>query len=210
MRSIKFYFDYVSPFSYILNEQLHRLPSDADVQYVPVLFAGLLKHWGNVGPVDIERKKLFTYRMSTWVASNLGVKFHTPPSHPFNPLPYLRLSIAMNNDEKVITNLFRAIWTQNIDPATVEGRNAIWCEIGIENVEKKITDVSIKNALIKNTQEATSTGIFGVPTLMIDDQMFWGLDSLDFLLDYLSDSDLFQTEEMKRLESIRYGVAVRR
>ena len=116
----------------------------------------------------------------------------------------------MNNDEKVITNLFRAIWTQNIDPATVEGRNAIWCEIGIENVEKKITDVSIKNALIKNTQEATSTGIFGVPTLMIDDQMFWGLDSLDFLLDYLSDSDLFQTEEMKRLESIRYGVAVRR
>ena len=89
MRSIKFYFDYVSPFSYILNEQLHRLPSDADVQCVPVLFAGLLKHWGNIGPVDIERKKLFTYRMSTWVASNLGVKF--PVSYTHLTLPTILL-----------------------------------------------------------------------------------------------------------------------
>ena len=210
MRNIKFYFDYVSPFSYLLNEQLHRLPSDVEVEFVPVLFAGLLKHWGNIGPVEIERKKLFTYRMSTWTAANLGVRFHTPPSHPFNPLPYLRLTIAMNNDGKAITNLFRAIWTRNFDPTTADGRNAIWHEIGIENAESKIADVSIKNALIKNTQDAAATGVFGVPTMMIDEQLFWGLDSLDFLLDYLSNSNLFQSEDMKRLETIRYGVAVGR
>lgn len=209
MRIIKSYFDYVSPFSYFLHEQLRRLPSDVSVEFVPVLFAGLLKHWGTVGPVDIERKKLFTYRMCTWVASNIGVEFHMPPSHPFNPLPYLRLTLALNCDEKIITDLFRTIWTRKIDPSTTEGRNAIFNEIGVLDADAKITDVSIKKALIKNTQEATSNGVFGVPTLIIDDQLFWGLDSLDFLLEYLKDSNLFQTEEMKRLESIRYGVPSR-
>ncbi len=210
MKTVTTYFDYISPYSYLLHEQLHRLPSNVTVQHVPVLFAGLLKHWGTLGPVEIERKKLFTYRFSTWVASKLNIKFRIPDSHPFNPLPYLRLTIAMNDDEKLISDIFRAIWTKEIDPATDEGRQTVWNEIGIPDADRIISDRSLKSALFANTREATSSGVFGVPTMIVENQLFWGLDSLDMLLHYIEDSNLFQTESMDRLESIRYGVPPRR
>ena len=120
------YFDYVSPFSYLLHEQLYRLPPDTTVNYIPVLFAGLLKHWGNLGPVEIERKKTFTYRHATWLAKELNVPFRVPDTHPFIPLPFLRVTIAKNNDPALISAIYRAIWTTNNNPTTEEGRKDIW------------------------------------------------------------------------------------
>ena len=196
------YFDYVSPFSYLLHEQLYRLPPDTTVNYIPVLFAGLLKHWGNLGPVEIERKKTFTYRHATWLAKELNVPFRVPDTHPFIPLPFLRVTIAMSNDPALISSIYRAIWTADNNPATEEGRKSIWKYVGIENADAIASDPQIKQKLIDNTQQATQAGIFGVPTMTVGQELFWGLDSIDLLIDYLRNAALFDSEEMKRLDRI--------
>jgi 2-hydroxychromene-2-carboxylate isomerase len=84
---VDWYFDFVSPYSYIC---LHRL-KNLDVVYKPVLFAGLLNHWGQKGPAEIPAKRQWTYRWCTWWAKELGISFRFPASHPFNPLQHLRL-----------------------------------------------------------------------------------------------------------------------
>ncbi|MDE0310117.1 MAG: 2-hydroxychromene-2-carboxylate isomerase [Acidiferrobacterales bacterium] len=200
------YFDYISPFSYLLHEQLHRLPENTSVNYIPVLFAGLLKHWGTIGPVDIAAKKTYTYRHCTWLAQQLDIPFRMPDSHPFIPLPYLRLTIAKSNDEELITQIFRAIWVSGHDPATDAGRQAIWNEIDVTDADNLSTSTKVKQALFDNTRQAIEHGVFGVPTLIVDGELFWGLDSMNFLSDYLSDRDLFERSEMKRLENISSGI----
>ena len=202
MKQLTYYYDFISPFSYLLHEQLHRLPDDVELHYTPVLFAGLLKHWGSLGPVEIERKKLLTYRHTTWLADQLGLAFRIPKTHPFNPLPYLRLSIAMQNDPEVVTALFRTIWTTDHNPATDAGRNAIWEAIGIPDADDRTGEPAIKETLIANTREAAQQGVFGVPTIIADSELFWGLDSLDMLIDYLKNPQLFESKSMTRLTLI--------
>ena len=202
MTKLDYYYDFVSPFSYLLHEQLHRLPKTVELNYIPVLFAGLLKHWGNLGPVEIDQKKIFTYRHTTWLAKKLELPFRIPDTHPFNPLPYLRLSIAKDNDPELVTSIFRAIWTSEDNPATDTGRQAIWRSIGIPDADDLINDAEIKSALISNTQRATEQGVFGVPSISVNGEMFWGLDSFEILLDYLEYPDLFDSTSMVRLKQI--------
>src|SRR5687768_8342398 len=90
--SIDWYFDFVSPYSYICFNRLDELPIEPS--YKPVLFAGLLNHWGQKGPAEIPAKRRWTYRWCTWWAHELGVPLRFPAAHPFNPLQHLRLAIA--------------------------------------------------------------------------------------------------------------------
>ncbi len=196
------YFDYISPFAYLHHEQLHRLPGGTSVNFIPVLFAGLLKHWGTLGPVEVKEKKIFTYRHVTWLADQLNIPFRIPDTHPFVPLPYLRLTIAMNNDPELITKIYRSIWTTKLNPATEQGRLAIFNSVGVDNAETLINTPDVKQTLISNTAEACKLGVFGVPTLVIDGQFFWGLDSLDFAIDYIHNKSMFSAENMSRLEAI--------
>jgi 2-hydroxychromene-2-carboxylate isomerase len=65
MRIADWYFDFISPFAYLQSEQLHRLQPLVQIRYRPVLFAGLLKHWGNKGPAEVLPKRQFTYEFAT-------------------------------------------------------------------------------------------------------------------------------------------------
>ena len=202
MHSIDIYFDYVSPFAYLLNEQLNRLPESVQINHCPVLFAGLLKHWGQLGPVEVERKRQFTYRHTVWLANKLDVAFKVPWSHPFNPLPYLRLTIALDNDPEVIAKIYRVIWSEDIDPSGPECWNAVCETLGVTDADRLIADDRIKSALRSNTESAISLGVFGVPTITADGELFWGLDSLDMLIDYLDDDTLFESAAMKRIDAV--------
>ncbi len=205
MSRLNYYYDFISPFSYLVHEQLHRLPKGVELNYIPVLFAGLLRHWGNLGPVEIDQKKIFTYRYTTWLARKLELPFRIPDTHPFNPLPYLRLSIAMNNDPALVTSLFRTIWTTEHNPATDIGRQSIWNSIGMPHADSLINSPEVKSSLISNTQIAIDQGVFGVPTLIAGGELFWGLDAFDFLLEYLDDPALLKTESMVCLNQIEDG-----
>jgi 2-hydroxychromene-2-carboxylate isomerase len=92
MPSAEWYFDFVSPFSYLQCEQLPALEKKLRIHYRPVLFAGLLKVHGHKGPAEIPAKRRFTYRYPSGEARALGVPFKFPAVHPFNPLPLLRLA----------------------------------------------------------------------------------------------------------------------
>ncbi|WP_170942314.1 DsbA family protein, partial [Noviherbaspirillum denitrificans] len=97
MKKLDWYFDFISPFSYLQSELLHTLPDDVEITFRPVLFAGLLAHWDNKGPAEIVPKRTWTFEHCAWLAYENGIPMTMPAHHPFNPLPLLRLCIALGS-----------------------------------------------------------------------------------------------------------------
>ena len=114
MHTADWYFDVISPFAYLQLVRFDRLPDDLAVSYRPILFAGLLGHWGHKGPAEIEAKRIHTYRFSQWRADREGIPLRYPPVHPFNPLKALRLCIARGSDAATVRAVFDHIWRDGI------------------------------------------------------------------------------------------------
>ena len=204
MRKANWYFDFLSPFAYLQNCRLDEFPSDLYINRKPLLFAGLLNHWGTKGPVELSSKRLFSYRHVQWLAGKLGVPLRFPEKHPFNPITLLRLCIAANCSKKAVDAIFNCVWVEGLsgdDPANWTR----FCEalkISESEASEKISSPEIKQELKLNGEEALEQGVFGVPTLVMDKNLFWGLDTTDMAIEYLSDPKLFVSSEMKRLETL--------
>ena len=84
------YFDIISPYSHLHFKLFDKITTPLEIEYVPVLFAGLLKAHGSKGPAEIIEKRRHTYRMCVWLAEQNNIPFRLPPAHPFNPLSALR------------------------------------------------------------------------------------------------------------------------
>src|ERR1700750_3442352 len=112
---VSWVFDLISPYSHLSLYQLAQLPADVELQPVPVLFAGLLNHHGQLGPAEIAPKRRFTYRFVVWKARTLGVPLRMPPAHPFNPLNALRLVIAAGSDVRAARIAFDYAWGRGLD-----------------------------------------------------------------------------------------------
>ena len=202
MRAADWYFDFLSPFSYLQLVQFDRLPRDVDVTCRPVLFAGLLGHWGHKGPAEIPAKRVHTYRWCHWYAARHGIPFRMPPAHPFNPLRPLRLAVARDGDPRLVRAVFDAVWAEGRDPSRDEEWQALTRRLGIADADAMIAAPEVKEALRRGTQEAAERGVFGVPTFAIGDELFWGLDSTDLVLDYLNDPTLLSTGEYARISDL--------
>ena len=204
MRKADWYFDFLSPFAYLQNCRLDEFPSNLYINRKPLLFAGLLNHWGTKGPAELYAKRLFTYRHVQWLAGQLEVPLCFPEKHPFNPISLLRLCIAAGCSKKAVDAIFKCIWVEGLsgdDPNNWER----FCEavnIPESEASEKISRPDIKQELKLNGEEAIEQGIFGVQTLVVDGHLFWGSDSTDMALEYLSDPQLFGSSEMKRLETL--------
>ena len=205
MRTATWYFDFVSPFAYIGLHRLKELPRDVAIEYRPVLFAGLLNHWGQKGPAELPAKRRYTYRWSHWWAHSLGIPFRYPAAHPFNPLHHLRLAIACGCKPEAIRRIFDSIWA-NGENASDQGRFALLC--GELNVTAEVLNAQeVKDTLRKNTEEAVQRGVFGVPTFEVDGELFWGADSIDFLRAFLADPSVLRNGEMQRLDALPIAAA---
>ena len=201
--SVDWYFDFVSPYSYICLHRLREVP--APIIYKPVLFAGLLNHFGQKGPAEIPAKRKWTYRWCHWWAKALGVPFRFPASHPFNPLHHLRLALACGSSPDAVRRIFDSIWLSGeeaVDPARF---SKLCHELKIG--EQQLADQKIKDLLRRNTEEAAARGVFGVPSLVADGEIFWGADSIEFLNAFLADPEIVRNEEMRRLESLPFAAA---
>jgi hypothetical protein len=190
MREIDWYFDPISPYAYLAFTELHTLAPLARVRLRPVLFAGLLAHWDNVGPAEIVPKRAWTYRFCAWQAMQKGIPFSCPASHPFNPLPWLRLATVTAGDETAVRRIFEEIWTTGAEAGDPLRAHALARELGVDPAT--LGDPSVKEQLRAETDNAVAHGVFGVPTLLIDGQVFWGADALDFARTYLEDPQLLQ------------------
>ena len=129
---------------------------------------------GQKGPAEIAAKRAFTYRFCIWRAKTLGIPLRFPPEHPFNPLPLLRLAIACDSTPDAVHRIFRFVWRDGRLPdLPIE-----WAELaeslGVPDAEARIATAEVKDELRRNTDEAIARGVFGVPTLAIGDELFWG------------------------------------
>lgn len=206
MRTLDWYFDFLSAFAYLQLKQLKDLPGDVAVSYRPMLFAGLLRRHETKGPAQIPRKRVYTYRHWVWQARQANVPFRMPPSHPFPPLPPLRLAIALGSDGAAIETIFDHIWRDGEDVGDPEGWARLTDRLGVADAEALIADQGVKDQLRRNTESAVELGLFGVPTAIVDGELFWGQDSTPMLLAYLENPDLFEDDEMSRAANLPSGV----
>lgn len=199
------YFDFISPFAYLQFSRFCQLPPDLHLTLKPVLFAGLLGHFGQKGPAEIPSKRRFVYRFFRWLAVQRSVPFNMPPTHPFQPLPPLRLAIAAGATAEAVGTIFDFIYGSGQDvggPAFAELGRAL----GFDDVAARIADPQVKERLRENTQEAIAAGVFGVPTFVARGELFWGDDATDMFLAFLRDPGLFEDAEMVRLSTMPMGL----
>jgi 2-hydroxychromene-2-carboxylate isomerase len=205
VRALTFHFDFVSPYSYLAFKRLHELPADVEVKLQPVLFAGLLAHFGNKGPAEIPEKRRWTYRWCTWWAKELGIPFRFPASHPFNPLQHLRLALAAGPNRENVGGIFDAIWTTGAEASDPVAFAALVKRLGVEDA--RLASPEVKDALRKNTEAAAARGVFGVPTWEVDGELFWGADALGFAKAFLADPAALRNAEMRRADALPVGAA---
>ena len=189
MQRLIFDFDVVSPYAYLAFE---RLPSALEgvshhVEYRPLLFAGLLKHWGNTAPVDVAPKKAWLFRQCAWIAERDGVVFQPPVPHPFNPLALLRLLVASapagrHPGRRAVELAFRHVWARGGgDPNDATALKSLTDAIA---PVRDPAGAEVKADLQARTAQAADAGVFGVPSFRLDDgQVFWGTDAMDMLVD---------------------------
>jgi 2-hydroxychromene-2-carboxylate isomerase len=187
MKLVTFYFDPISPFAYLAFERLPEALKGCSyvVEYQPVLFAGLLKHWGHKGPAEIEPKREWTFRHIAWLAGQQGTVLQTPAAHPFNPLALLRLVIAAGPNRRTVEAVMRHVWVGGEDANDPQRLAALTQQLA-PAADPAGDDV--KAALRKATDAAIAQGVFGVPTMQVDGVLYWGLDALPMLREAVSDA----------------------
>ena len=185
MKTLTFWFDPISPYAYLAFEQLPQALEGCsyNVDYRPVLFAGLLGHWGQLGPAEIAPKRAWTYRQVAWQAQHLGIDMAMPAQHPFNPLGLLRLGLASAPpaglpNRRVVELLMRHVWRGGAD-ANDAGRLQALREAVAP--QRDPNSEPVKAELRAHSGVAIERGVFGVPTLELDGRLFWGLDALPML-----------------------------
>jgi 2-hydroxychromene-2-carboxylate isomerase len=206
MKTARWYFDYISPYAYLQSTMLARFDGWVHVEPRPVLFAGMLEHFGQKGPAEIPAKKVQTFREIVWLAHRHGIALNLPQAHPFNPLPMLRLSIALGNVPDVVRALFRYVWVDGHLPTDAAPWAALCRTLGVDDPQAEIARADVKAALRHHTEEAIGLGVFGVPTLAIDDQLFWGFGMTDAALAYLQGDPVFRSDRMLRAQALPDGV----
>lgn len=201
------YFDFISPFAYLQWRHLQRERPELSLQPRPVLLAGLLDHWRSVGPAEIPAKRRFTYRFVLWQARRMGVPLRFPPAHPFNPLPGLRLCIAAGCDDRAVSLLFDYIWRDGQAADSVPALASVAHALGIDDPEAALADPTVKRVLIDNGRAAIAAGVFGVPTLVVGGEAFWGLDATAMALDWQAGLDPELARAFEAIETLPTGAS---
>ena len=183
MKHIVFWFDPISPFAYLAFERLPQVLAgvSCEVSYRPLLFAGLLKHWGQKGPAEIEPKRAWTFRHVHWLAQRHGIDLQTPAQHPFNPLALLRLMLACapvgaTPNRFVCETVLRHVWRGGLDAADPMRLAALTAELA---PAREPDSAAVKLELREATDAAVARAVFGVPSIEVDGRLFWGADSLE-------------------------------
>lgn len=206
MRTLDWYYDFISPYAYLQCATFPALPAGIQVRLKPVLFGALLDQAGTLGPAEIPGKREHTYRQTLWLAQRHGVPMRLPPRHPFNPLSVLRLAIALDAPLETVRRIFEFIWAEGRDPSEAAEFTVLANSIGVANVGARIADPAVKARLKSNTEEAVAAGVWGVPTFVIDGFCFWGFDCSQMMLDYLDDPSTFITGEHARIANLPSGI----
>jgi 2-hydroxychromene-2-carboxylate isomerase len=168
----------------------------------PVVFAAILDANGQKGPAEIGAKRVFTYRFVVWQAKALGIPLKFPHAHPFNPIALLRLAIACDCRLDAITRIFRFVWRDGRLPDLPIEWAELADQLGVDNADARIADPAVKAALRGETDAAIARGVFGVPTIVVGSELFWGVDATDMALDYMRAGGRYADPEYARVAEL--------
>lgn len=179
---LTFYFDPISPYSWLAAHQLKKISAaDLKIDCVPVLLGALLNASGQKGPAEVPVKRSYTFLDVHRRANAAGLTFEGPPEHPFNPLAALRACHCVEDRQQrfeLAIALMDMAWSEGKSITDLElVRKALHrCAIEMPDLEAKLQDPQVKARVKDATQDAIDRGIFGVPTLRVEDELFWGSD----------------------------------
>jgi 2-hydroxychromene-2-carboxylate isomerase len=194
-KTVEFFFDLGSPATYLAYTQLPKICEQTNSQliYKPMLLGGVFKATGNASPATIAAKGRYMFQDLDRYAKRYGVPLKFTAEFPINTLMLMRavMGMQLRHPERfaaLIDCLFHALWVEgrNLnDPATVA---AVLTQNGFDpnQVLALTTDEEVKAALKDNTEKAVQRGVFGAPSMFVGNQMFFGQDRLDFILEALS------------------------
>jgi 2-hydroxychromene-2-carboxylate isomerase len=189
INSIDFYFDFISPYTYLAHKRIRLLQKDKNIniEYKPILLGGLHNLEGITPPAFIKPKLKFMIRDCNMVAKKFKIQFTFNSKFPINSIKLMRGFLIISNKvkDKYLDVMFNAYWRDNLDVEEEETLNKLIdeCEIDKDLFYKKIKDQKVKDELKDNTQNAYNKEIFGAPTFMVNSQIFWGQDRLEYALD---------------------------
>ena len=186
-KSIDFYFDFISPYSYIAHKQIIKLNKRNNFNYKPILLGGLHNLGGITAPAFNERKMRNMKNDCLLISEKNNIPFKWNEKFPINSLYLMRgfLFIDENKKEKFIDCCFDAYWKDNIDISKEENLKKILsqCEIDQKKFNEGIKEIKIKNKLKDLTSLAFNNDVFGAPTFVVNNKLFWGQDRLNYALD---------------------------
>jgi 2-hydroxychromene-2-carboxylate isomerase len=185
-KSIDFYFDFISPYSYLAYKKIKILKKNQNIifKYKPILLGGLHNLQKITAPAFIKPKLEHMINDCALIAKKNNFDFMWNNKFPINSLNIMRGCLLINDNELYLEVMFDAYWKDNLDTSNKKILKTLLekCKINSETFFEDIKNPKIKNELKSITQEAYEKGIFGAPTFLVSNKIFWGQDRLEFAL----------------------------
>jgi len=189
IKSFDFFFDFISPYSYLAHKQIRDIEYQykIEINYMPILLGGLLNLAEIKAPASIPSKAKFMIKDCKLFAEKLNIKFKFNSYFPIQSLNLMRGVLIAQKENKTslyIDKFFDACWKDGLNLNDQKIVDEILKELNfnLETFKLKISEHKIKDELKKRTKDAFSKGVFGAPSFIINNKMFWGQDRLEFVL----------------------------
>jgi 2-hydroxychromene-2-carboxylate isomerase len=188
-RNIDFYFDFISPYAFIAHKKIEKLLINKDIifNYIPILLGGLHKLAGISAPAFNKLKMINMKNDCDLVSKKNDINFKWNDKFPINSLYIMRGYLLVNKDlrKEYISKFFNAYWVTNEDLSKEENINSILDQLNINHkfFLDGIKSEEIKDQLKQSTNSAFNKEIFGAPTFVVNNKIFWGQDRLEYAIE---------------------------
>ena len=186
-KELDFYFDFISPYTYLAHKKIQLLPKNIKIKYKPIFLGGLHNLEGITAPAFIKSKLKNMINDCKLIAKKNEVDFLWNSKFPLNSLNIMRGLFSVNsiNIDQYINIMFNAFWVQNLDITKEEILISLLekYKIDVNNFFKTIKNTAIKTKLKNATYNAYKKGVFGAPTFIVNNKIFWGQDRLNYAID---------------------------
>ena len=189
IKPLEFYFDFISPYSFLAHKQIRKIENEEGIKiiYKPVLLGGLHNLHGIKAPAFIPAKAKHMVRDCKLIAEKNNIRFKFNSYFPIRSLNLMRGVLVAEEDnikKYYIDNIFNTIWQDglNMNDAIVIQKILQNMTINPKTFSLRTTSSLIKDLLRKKTNEAYEKGVFGAPTFVVNNKIFWGQDRIEFAL----------------------------
>ena len=199
-KKIDFYFDFLSPYSYVAWTWVRKNWNDYEFHLYPVSVPNIIAHYDTKGPAQIKPKRNYLFKDLLRYTKLNNIPFTTPKNLPFNSLYALRLalkSVSGTHQKEVIDAIFRSGWEQGQDIGSDDVLKIVLADqnLPVEELFQKMEEKAARVELKNNIETGIKRDLFGVPTFFVDEEMFWGNDSIKYLEMHLAGMDPLDQEK---------------